>query len=154
MVFQPDSFQELVSSSKKRNHRLSMKNFCGSPPSAMMAWLTRPVVPMMFMNSAPTTTQLRKWGRYMTVCRPRRITLLRTSLIITARMMPTGKQNITLSALITKVLVTAWRNLLCRHSAVQLSSPTQGLCEMASKGLAPANMLYFLNPMTRPYIGV
>ena len=38
---------------------------------ALIQLLTMPVVPRMFMNSAPTTTQLMKWGRYMTVCSTR-----------------------------------------------------------------------------------
>ena len=118
-----------------------MKKRCVSPPSAVMTWLTMPVVPRIFINSAPTTTQLTKCGRYMTVCSVRFAIFDRTSLIISARMMPIGKQMTTFSALMMNVLMTAWRNLLWIHSAFQFSRPTHGLFAMASNGLAPAKIL-------------
>ena len=97
MVPQPASFQIWDPMITVRNQSTEPRKLIFSPPEAAIRSFTRPSVMLsMFTTMPPSTTQDRKWGRYIRVCAVLLYTLERISLISSARIMGTGKEKMSL----------------------------------------------------------
>ena len=111
--------------------------------------LIRPLVGEKICSTMPPMMiQLRKCGRYKSVCETFFTLMLRISLSMIARMIGTGKPATRPSRFSHSVLIRAYLKSDMPMTNLKFSRPTNLLPHM------PLNRLYFWKAMIRPIIGL